>query len=323
MYSFQGAPIMNQGYYDVPINNQYSNKEYRDTPVITNEYQLNKNIGVTMNDNKDEYIVYQQPTRPSKSLYIESDKQTTQYYNNERSLSSDSHIPLMKKKEQKYNEINQSDCSSFPIENFHGGGHSGGGQGSRYGGQGNGYGSQRDGYGGQRGGYGSQGSGYRGGYGGQRSDYGGQGSEYGGQDRDGHGRMGYRGMGGSPTIFGNGGNPYVNTAYLNTQIMPNISRNYWENSDYDFQYLPEYVQEYVPVIQEPPFNIIPKEEVRIEQLINKEIVEIEEEKSKKKKKCNKNKSKNNVLVSNQILWGIIIILLLVIIGLIIKFYYKK
>jgi hypothetical protein len=56
MYSFQGAPIMNKGYYDVPINNQYSNKEYRDIPVITNEYQLNKNINLTMNDNKDEYI---------------------------------------------------------------------------------------------------------------------------------------------------------------------------------------------------------------------------------------------------------------------------
>jgi len=287
MYSFQGAPIMNKGYYDVPINDQYSNKEYRDTPIITNEYQLNKNINLTVNDNKDEYIVYQQPTRPSKSLYIESDKQTTQYYNNERGLSFDSHIPLMKKKEQNYNEINQGDYSSFPIESFHGGGHGGGG-------------------GGQRGGYGG-GMGYGGGYGGQ-----------GGM---GYGGMGYGGMRGSPTILGNGGNPQVNRAYLNTQIMPNISRNYWENADYGSDL--EYTQEYVPVIQEPPFNIIPKEEVRIEQLINKEIVEIEEEKPKKKKKCNKNKSKNKVLVSNQILWGVIIILLLVIIGLIIKFYYKK
>ena len=290
MYSFQGAPIMNQGYYDVPINNQYSNKEYRDTPVITNEYQLNKNIGVTMNDNKDEYIVYQQPTRPSKSLYIESDKQTTQYYNNDRNLSFDSHIPLMKKKEQLYNEINQDDYSSYPIESFHGGGgRSSSGQG--YGGGGG------QGYGGG-GGHGYEGRGGGMGYGG----------------------MGYGGTRGSPTVIGNGGNQVVNRGYLNTQIMPNISRNYWEypDSGYDFQYVPENV----PVIKEPQFNIIPKEEVRLEKLINKEIFEIEET-PKKKKKCNKIKSKNKVLVSNKILWGIIIILLLVIIGLIIKFYYKK
>jgi len=280
MYSFQGAPIMNNGYYDVPINNQYSNKEYRNTPIITNEYQLNKNINLTMNDNKDEYIVYQQPTRPSKSLYIESDK-PSQYYNNERALSFDSHIPLMKKKEQNYNEINQGDYSSFPIESFHGGG----------------------------GGHSSNGQGYGGEYGdGQGQGYGGRGEGMG------YGGMGYGGTRGSPTVLRNGGNPYVNRAYLNTQIMPNISRNYWESPDY------EYVPEYVPVIKQPPYNIIPKEEVIIEQLIKKDIFEIEEEKPKKKKKCNK--SKNKVLVSNQILWGIII-LLLVIIGFIIKFYYKK
>jgi len=322
MYSFQGAPITNNGYYDGPINNQYSNKEYRDIPVITNEYQLNKNINVTMNDNKDEYIVYQQPTRPSKSLYTESDKQTSQYYNNERALSFDSHIPLMKKKEQNYNEINQGDYSSFPIESFHGGGNGyGGGQG--YGG-GNGYrGGQGYGYGGGQG-YGG-GNGYRGGQGygyggGQGYGYGsGQGYGYGGGQGHGGGK-GYS-HDGSSIILGNGGNQVVDRAYLNTQIMPNISRNYWEYPDYvsDFQILPENVT----VIKEPPYNIIPKEEVKIEKLRKKEIVDIEYEKPKKKKKCNKIKSKNKVLVSNQILWGIIIILLLVIIALIMKFYYKK
>jgi len=292
MYSFQGAPITNNGYYDVPINNQYSNKEYRNTPDITNEYQLNKNINLTMNDNKDEYIVYQQPTRPSKSLYIESDKQTSQYYNNERALSFDSHIPLMKKKEQNYNEINQGDYSSFPIESFHGGGGHGGGYGGEYGG----------GYGGGHG------------YGG-RQGYGG-GQEYGG-------RQGYGGgeTRGNPIVLGNGGNQVVDRAYLNTQTMPNISRNYWEYPDYgsDIKIVPENIH----IIKEPQFNIIPKEKVKIEQFIKNDIVEIEQEKPKKKKKCNKIKNKNKVLVSNQILWGIIIILLLVIIGLIMKFYYKK
>ena len=78
MSSFQGAPIMNNGYYDVPINNQYSNVEYRDSPIYTNEYQLNRNINVTTNDNKDEYVVYQEPTVPSKSLYLESIKKSSE-----------------------------------------------------------------------------------------------------------------------------------------------------------------------------------------------------------------------------------------------------
>lgn len=310
MFSFQGAPIMNKGYYDVPINNQYSNTEYRDTPVVTNEYQLNKNINVTMNDNKDEYIVYQQPTRPSKSLYIESDQQTTQYYNNERALSFDSHIPLMKRKEQNYNEANPGNYASFPIESFHGGGGGGysGGQGGRggySGGEGSGYsgrGYNRGYDGGSRGYVGNRG-GYDGGYGG--ANY-------------------YGGIRGNPVVLANGGHPYINRAYLNTQIMPNISRNYWESPDYGYEY--EYVPEYVPVIKQPPYNIIPKEEdIKIEQLLNQENVEIEEEKPKKKKKCNKikNKIKNKVFVSNQILWCIIIILLLVIVGFIIKTYYNK
>ena len=253
------APIMNKGYYDVPINNQFSNIEYRDTPVITNEYQLNKNINVTMNDNNSEYVVYQQPTRPSKSLYTESDQQTTQYYNNERALSFDSSKPLMKKKE---------------LENFydggHGGGHGGGGHGGGHGGGGHG---------------GGHGGGYGGGYG-----------------------RGY------------GVNPYITSAYLNTQIMPNISRNYWEYPDYgyEYQYIPEYIPEYAPIIKQPPYNIIPKsEDIKIESLINQENIDIENKKPKKKRKCNK------VYVSNQILWFIIIILLLIIIGFIIKHYYQK
>jgi len=264
MFSYRDSPIMNKGYYDVPINDQYSNVEYRDNPVVTNEYQLNKNINVTMNDNRDEYIVEQQPTKPSSSLYLESDKQSTQYYNNERGISFDANIPLKKKKEQ--------------IENFRGGGggHGGGG-----------------GYGGGGGGYGG-----RGGYGGHRGDGGYDGYHY--------------GMRGSPLILGSAG-----VGYLNTQIMPNISRNYWEYPDYGYNF--EYIPEYVPVIKQPPFNIIPKEEVKIEELVNKKTNEIEEEKPKKKKNLNKNK----VLLSNNVLWGVILILLLIIIGLIIKNYYKK
>lgn len=121
-----GAPIVNQGYYDVPICNQYSNKENRDKPIFIDDYNLNKKINVTINDNNAEYIVNQEPTRPLKSLYIESDKQSTKYYNDPIMLSSDANIPLIKKKEQ---TPFQNDGM---IENFHGGGgghggHEGGG----------------------------------------------------------------------------------------------------------------------------------------------------------------------------------------------------
>jgi hypothetical protein len=88
MYSLEDGPVSNKGYYDVPINNQYSNIEYRNTPVITNEYQVNKKINLTVNDNRDDYIVYEQPTRPASSLYLESDMQTPYYSNN---------VPLKKK----------------------------------------------------------------------------------------------------------------------------------------------------------------------------------------------------------------------------------
>jgi len=244
------APIMNKGYYDVPINNQFSNIEYRDTPVITNEYQLNKNINVTMNDNNSEYVVYQQPTRPSKSLYTESDQQTTQYYNNERALSFDSSKPLMKKKE---------------LENFYdGGGHGGGGHGGGHGGHGGG-------------GHGGGGHSGHGGHGGHGGGYGGGGYTGGGYGGGGYSR-------------GYGVNPYITSAYLNTQIMPNISRNYWEYPDYgyEYQYIPEYIPEYAPIIKQPPYNVIPKsEDIKIESLINQENIDIENKKPKKKKKYNK------------------------------------
>lgn len=118
-----GAPIVNQGYYDVPICNQYSNKENRDKPIFVDDYNLNKKINVTINDNNAEYIVNQEPTRPLKSLYIESDKQTTKYYNDPIMLSSDANIPLVKKKEQ---TPYQNDGM---IENFQGGGGDGYGDG--------------------------------------------------------------------------------------------------------------------------------------------------------------------------------------------------
>lgn len=93
-----GSPIQNKGYYDVPICNQYSNKEIRNPPVSTNEYQLNKLINLTVNDNLDNYIVYQDPTTPSPSLYLETDQAMSGYYHkNPMSLAFDGSVPIVKK----------------------------------------------------------------------------------------------------------------------------------------------------------------------------------------------------------------------------------
>ena len=76
-----GCPIDNRGYYDVPIYNEFSNKEIRDKDIITNEYQLNKLINLTVNDNKNSYIVNKNLTIPSPSLYLETDQSMAGYYN--------------------------------------------------------------------------------------------------------------------------------------------------------------------------------------------------------------------------------------------------
>jgi hypothetical protein len=85
---FSAAPIDSKKYNDVPICNKYSNKEYRNKPIITNEYELNSYINLKNNNNNDTYIVKEGPTIPSPSLYLESNKQTTGYYiNNPYDLS--------------------------------------------------------------------------------------------------------------------------------------------------------------------------------------------------------------------------------------------
>lgn len=76
-----GCPIDNRGYYDIPIYNEFSNKEIRDKDIITNEYELNKLINLTVNDNKNSYIVNKNPTIPSSSLYLETDQSMSGYYN--------------------------------------------------------------------------------------------------------------------------------------------------------------------------------------------------------------------------------------------------
>jgi hypothetical protein len=78
---FEAAPVVNYGYYDVPICNKYSNKDNRDSEKTINEYNFNSKINNTLNDNKQQYLVQQYPTIPSPSLYIESNNPMAGYYN--------------------------------------------------------------------------------------------------------------------------------------------------------------------------------------------------------------------------------------------------
>lgn len=122
---FNGAPVVNKGYYDVPICNQYSNKEIRDKPTITNAYALNRKINLTLNDNMGEYIVYQDPTTPSPSLYLETDQAMSGYYHKDpMNLAFDGTVPIPNKKDSKvYNYINSDEYPPFGIkslENFEG-----------------------------------------------------------------------------------------------------------------------------------------------------------------------------------------------------------
>lgn len=115
-----GYPIEheNKGYYDVPINNEYSNKDIRDKPIITNEYRLNHDINLTINDNHTIYKSFQDPTIPSPSLYTETDQSMAGYYNkNPMNLSYE--VPIVPKKDSKvYNYINSDYYPPFGIESF-------------------------------------------------------------------------------------------------------------------------------------------------------------------------------------------------------------
>jgi hypothetical protein len=99
MISYQGASVNNPGYFDVPICNSLSNREYRDPSQNIGQYELNQHINQTINDNNSAYTVYQRPTVPSQSLYIESDVPASPYY--QQSFTKGNNYPplIVKKKE--------------------------------------------------------------------------------------------------------------------------------------------------------------------------------------------------------------------------------
>ena len=328
MLANQGAPVNNFGYYDTPICNELSNKEYRDRPVSTSNFELNQDINLTVNDNHGRYKVYQDPTIPSPSLYLECDRSFSgYYYKDPLTLSYDGSSPLVKKKEQstEYNYINSDLHPPFGIENFRGGG--GGGGGGGHGGGGGGHGG---GGGGGHGGGGHGGGGHGGG------GHGGHGAGYG----RGYGHGGHRG-GGYPRSYlpanGYASNfPYSNgygNGYLNTVIMPNVSTAYWDYGGYDdssyYTTVPEIEN---PYIQAPYVEVRTiKEEYDENNQVgsgqrHKQIKQSQEQEEnnvllKKDKKDKKDKKKKDKKGSDEgLLYGIIILLLLVILFFILRSY---
>ena len=79
--SLETGPVINKGYFDVPICNEFSNKEQPRIVRVADEFNLNKIIQNTINNNKNEYTIYEYPTRPSASLYYETDNASSSYYN--------------------------------------------------------------------------------------------------------------------------------------------------------------------------------------------------------------------------------------------------
>lgn len=98
-----GAAVDNKGYFDVPICNQYSNKEVNRNKFQVDQYLLNRQIQNTLNSNHDEYIVDNYPNVPSPSLFTESDIPKSKYYNkdyiihypNENFENNEKHYPIL------------------------------------------------------------------------------------------------------------------------------------------------------------------------------------------------------------------------------------
>jgi hypothetical protein len=174
------------------------------------------------------------------------------------------------------------------------------------------------------------------------------------------------GNGGSASL-GNAGHPYVNypdpiintgqytqmtypryinngtSGYLNTQAMPNVSRNYWDYNDpaytnYTFVPQPEYINQNPQIIPQQEYinpQIIPQRniprqvymnpnEVKIDTLKEDVKVIIEEEKkNKKNKKNNKSNKKNIKPLDNKTLWNIIIVLTIIVLFFIGKMLYDN
>ena len=80
MYSLgNSAPIQNIEYNDVPIHNQYSNPERSGQYKQMTNYQFNGQVATQINNNDENYEIYQSQSYPSPSLFIEQDKSMSGY----------------------------------------------------------------------------------------------------------------------------------------------------------------------------------------------------------------------------------------------------
>lgn len=80
MYSLgNAAPVQNPGYYDVPIQNQYSNPQRTGPVQQMSNYQFNNQIAGQINNNNENYEIYASQSYPSPSLFIEQDASMSGY----------------------------------------------------------------------------------------------------------------------------------------------------------------------------------------------------------------------------------------------------
>jgi hypothetical protein len=73
--------IDSNDYYPVSVCNEFVTIDKRRDPIQSNDYSINTTISRNINNNQAVYQVNQDPTVPSQSLYIESNKAFSGYYN--------------------------------------------------------------------------------------------------------------------------------------------------------------------------------------------------------------------------------------------------
>ena len=139
MYNLgNSAPVVNPGYFDVPIENRYSNPIREGNQVKVSNYQFNTTVGDTINDNDNNYEVYQTPTKPSPSLYIEQNAPMSgfEYGNNiadyksveiEKNKFNQQHVPSGYVSPSIIEKFDNNEQNI--VERFSGGGGRGGGGG--------------------------------------------------------------------------------------------------------------------------------------------------------------------------------------------------
>ena len=117
MYNLGNAsPVVNPGYYDVPIHNQYSNPIRSGHEKRVSNYNFNTVVGDTINDNDDNYEVNSMPTTPSPSLYVEQNAPMAGYeYGNNLGLYN--HV-LPQKRQFYRKQVPKDYVPSQAIEGF-------------------------------------------------------------------------------------------------------------------------------------------------------------------------------------------------------------